>query len=40
MKIELYDYDIYPKVFLAGGERTVTIQPLGLHAAFAPDKDV
>ena len=38
MKIELYDYDIYPKVFLAGGERTVTIQPLGLHAAFTPGR--
>ncbi len=33
-KTELYDYDIYPKVFPVGKEVTVTIKPMGLHAAF------
>lgn len=36
MKAILYDYDIYPKVFLANREQTVTVQPLGEHAAVAP----
>jgi len=36
MKEVLYDYDIYPKVFLADREQTVTVQPLGDHAAVAP----
>ena len=36
MKRELYDYDIYPKVFLADREQTVTVQPLGAHAAIPP----
>lgn len=34
MKQELYDYDIYPKVLLAGATARVTIRPLGAHAAF------
>ncbi len=33
----LYNYDIYPKVFLGDRETTVTIQPLGWQAAFTPD---
>lgn len=36
MKQVLYNYDIYPKVFLADREQTVTIQPLGTHAAISP----
>ena len=34
MKSELYDYDIFPKVFPVGKEVTVTIKPMGQHAAF------
>ena len=34
MKTELLNYDIYPKVFLAGRPAGVTIRPLGAHAAF------
>ena len=34
MKQVLYQYDVYPKVFLANAEATVTIQPLGDHVAF------
>lgn len=34
MKTELYDYDVYPKVFLAGKPVTITIKPLGAHVAF------
>ncbi len=30
----LYNYDIYPKVFLGNRKQSITIQPLGLHAAF------
>ncbi|MBQ9116929.1 MAG: hypothetical protein IJY04_07885 [Clostridia bacterium] len=36
MKAVLYNYDIFPKVFLGNREETVTIQPLGLHSAFTP----
>ena len=36
MKAELYNYDIYPKVFLCDREQTVTVQPLGDHAAVPP----
>jgi hypothetical protein len=32
--IELYDYDIFPKVVPSGKESTITIQPLGAHVAF------
>ncbi len=38
MKTELHYYDIYPKVFLCGKETTVTIKPLGFHAAFNDDE--
>ncbi len=36
MKEVFYNYDIYPKVFLADRQQTVTIQPLGGHAAIPP----
>lgn len=39
MKAVLYNYDVYPKVFLANREKLITIQPLGDHAAFAADKE-
>lgn len=32
MKPELYNYDVFPKVILAGKENTITIKPLGIHA--------
>lgn len=35
MKTELYNYDIFPKVFLVNNEANITIKPLGAHAAFA-----
>ncbi len=39
MKTELHYYDIFPKVFPAGKEVTITIKPLGYHADFkTPDK--
>lgn len=34
MRTELHYYDIFPKVFPAGKEVTVTIKPLGHHAEF------
>ncbi len=34
MKSVLYDYDIYPKAFVGNTEKTITVQPLGDHAAF------
>ena len=34
MKKELYNYDVYPKVFLGDRETAVTVQPLGLHSSF------
>ncbi len=34
MKATLYNYDIFPKVFLGDREQAVTIMPLGHHAAF------
>ena len=33
MKQELYNFDIFPKVFLCDREQTVSVQPLGDHAA-------
>ena len=39
MKAVLYNYDIYPKVFLAGNEKQITVTPLGAHAAFTADKE-
>ena len=38
MKPVLYQYDVYPKVFLADTERAITVQPLGGHTAFAPNR--
>lgn len=35
MKTELYNYDIFPKVFLVNEKANITIKPLGAHAAFA-----
>ena len=35
MHYTLYNYDVYPKVFLGDRETTVTVQPLGAHVAFA-----
>ncbi len=34
MKTELYNYDIYPKVMLAGKSTEITIKPMGFHAGF------
>lgn len=39
MKAILYNYDIFPKVFTGNTERTITIQPLGAHADFLPEKE-
>ena len=33
----LYNYDVYPKVFLGDREQTITIQPLGDHAKGIPE---
>ena len=38
MKKELYNYDVYPKVFLGDRKTEITVKPLGAHAAFTPDK--
>ncbi|MDR1464255.1 MAG: hypothetical protein LBJ11_02990 [Oscillospiraceae bacterium] len=35
-KDELHNYDVYPKVVSAGKSSTITVRPLGWHAAFAP----
>ena len=35
MRTELYNYDIFPKVFLVGDEANITVKPLGAHAVFA-----
>ena len=32
MRTTLHYYDIFPKVFPAGKEITITIKPLGAHA--------
>ncbi len=37
MKQILYNYDIYPKVFLGDRGQKITIQPLGLQAEFVQD---
>lgn len=34
MNYTLYNYDVFPKVFLGDRETTVTVQPLGAHVAF------
>lgn len=36
MKVALHQFDIYPKVFLANREQTITVQPLGKHTAVPP----
>jgi len=38
MKKELYNYDVYPKAFLEDQNKEITIQPLGAHAAFDPQR--
>ena len=35
----LYNYDVFPKVFLGDREQSVTIKPLGLHAAFEAGRE-
>ena len=35
---ELYDYDIFPKVVLAGRENEITVKPLGWHAGIEAGK--
>ena len=35
MKIELHDYDIFPKVFTVGVAAEITVKPQGVHAAFS-----
>ena len=40
MKNELHNYDVYPKVFLAGEAVTITIKPLGAHVAFTGHEEV
>lgn len=37
MKMELHDYDIFPKVFPVGRSVEITIKPLGRHVAFSGD---
>lgn len=39
MKAVLYNYDIFPKAFLAGVEKQITVQPLGAHTAFTAGKE-
>lgn len=39
MKSALYNYDIYPKVFLENVKELITIAPLGDHVAFASGKE-
>ena len=40
MTNEMHYYDIYPKVFPAGKEITITIKPLGYHAEFENPENV
>ena len=35
MKQELYNYDIFPKVFPVGSATEITVKPLGKHTAFS-----
>ena len=39
MKPVLYNYDVFPKVFIENTKKTITIQPLGDHCAFTKDKE-
>jgi len=38
MKNELFDFDIFPKVFLTDVEETITVQSLGMRKRFIPGK--
>lgn len=38
MKTDLYNYDIFPKVFEQNKPVNVTVKPLGRHCAFSSDK--
>ena len=38
MTIEMYNYDVFPKVVLAGEENLITIKALGWHAGFEAGK--
>ena len=38
MKAVLYNYDVFPKVFLGDRIRKITVQPLGLHSEFKKDE--
>ena len=40
MKTELYNYDVYPKVFPIGQEISIIIRPLGRHAAFKQGEEI
>ncbi len=35
MKMELHDYDIFPKVFPVGVSAQITVRPLGVHSKFS-----
>ena len=35
MKMELHDYDIFPKVFPVGVAAEITVRPLGIHSKFS-----
>jgi hypothetical protein len=37
MKIQLYDYDVFPLVFPVGQPTEITIRPLGQHVKFPAD---
>lgn len=39
MTPSLYNYDIFPKVFIEGEKKTVTLRPLGRHVAFYPNRE-
>ncbi len=35
MKMELHDYDVFPKVFPVGVSANITVKPLGVHTKFS-----
>ena len=35
MKMELHDYDIFPKVFPVGKAAEITVKSLGVHTKFS-----
>ncbi len=37
IKKEIYDCDVFPKVFLTNRPAHITVKPLGFHAGFIPD---